>query len=87
MHEISIGAALAAEFSANAEELLSLTRRVESEREAQPHIDSRGWSGPASWACQLALRLLARELDESLELLRCARDLIEAAAWEARTGD
>jgi PPE-repeat protein len=86
MHEISTSAALAAELTANADELTALTGRVAGEADSQPRIDSSGWSGPASWACQLSLTLLARQMDQAVELLRCAADLTAAAAWEARAG-
>lgn len=84
MPEMTSSAALAREFSEASAELAALTRRVQRERDAQPRIDASQWSGPASWACQLSLALLAREMDAAVELLRCASDLAGAAAWEAR---
>ena len=84
MHELAVSAALAGEFSASSAALRALTTRVETEGGSRPRIDTSGWSGPASWACQLSVTLLGREIEAAVELLRCAADLTAAAAWEVR---
>jgi len=78
------GATVAAELAQNAEELRSLVRRVESEAASQPQRSPAGWSGPASWLCELALLFLNRELESAIDLLRQAKEFTEAAAWEAQ---
>jgi hypothetical protein len=84
MHDLASSTALAAELSDSSDALRSLTTRVRNESESRPRIDTSEWSGPASWACQLSLTLLAREIEAAAELLRCAADLTAAAAWEVR---
>jgi hypothetical protein len=84
MHELASSTALAGELSASSVALRVLTRRVENEGELRPRIETSGWSGPASWACQLSLTLLGREIETAAQLLRCAADLTAAAAWEVR---
>jgi len=71
----------AQELSRRADELAALARRVESEGRSQPRMSAAGWSGPASWACDVALAALRREIDTATELLRCATDLTSTAAW------
>jgi uncharacterized protein YukE len=82
MYKELTGAALAAELTESARELDALRARVESRARALPAVDSNGWSGPASWAYQLALALLHRQTEAATELLRCAADLSAAAAFE-----
>ena len=77
------GAGLGGELAETARELDALCARVESGSMALPGIDSTTWAGLASWACQLSLALLRREIGAARELLRCAADLSSAAAFEA----
>lgn len=84
VNELSASAMLAGELAERADELRGLQARVEREAAHHPRIDTSQWSGLASWACQRALEQLAREIDVSSELLRCAADLTAAAEWEAR---
>lgn len=79
-------AALAGELAQSSESLRILGSRVEHEAHSRPRLNATGWSGPASWACDLSLAMLARELEAAVALLRCAADLTSAAAWEVRSG-
>ncbi len=55
IHALS-SAALGGELAVDAERLRALTHRVQGEADSQPRISSSGWSGPASWACEIALK-------------------------------
>jgi hypothetical protein len=84
MHELTTAGSLAAELSASSDALRALGRRVEGDAGAVPQIETGGWDGPASWACQLSLALLAHELAAATELLGCAANMMAAAAWEVQ---
>lgn len=83
MHEQWTGAAAVGGLAESARELDALRARVEVAVSALPRLDTTGWSGPASWACNVALELLRKETATAIDLLRCAADLAGAAAFEA----
>jgi hypothetical protein len=83
MHARWTGASTVGDLSESARELDALRTRVETAVAALPPLDTSGWSGPASWACGVALELLRREIAAAIDLLRCAADLTAAAAFEA----
>jgi len=75
---------LAAGLTEAADELGVLRLRVQQEGESQPHIDSTIWRGPASWACEVSLALLAREIAAVVDHLRTASDQATLEVWELR---
>jgi hypothetical protein len=82
MYDLGNTASLTAALESDEGELAVIMRRVEQSMATMPRYDPSAWSGPASWAYQVSLGSLGREVSAALELLRCAVDLTAAAVFE-----
>ena len=87
MFDETTGFAVAAGLRETRDRLTSARQRLNGVAHSVPRPDASGWSGPAGWAYQHSLALVAREVEAAVELLRSASDLTGAALYEVSHGD
>jgi transposase len=87
MLDEATGFAIAGELRQTRDRLTFAGHRLVGTAESAPRPDASGWAGPAGWAYQHALAVVAREVEAAVELLRSAADLTSAALYEMGQGD